>query len=449
MLPEEIEQISGLVNELEKIDVTERIKNEIKHIDGSVETTKIGSIDAVTFIETFELVKGGLKKILNSNIRLFLPKSFGKPDAVFSPLIFLTEEIDLLNNSIQRNYFNGALPHLNNVITYLLIYNLLPENGERLKDKEKIDKLGKIYSEIDLKRRLLDDAIKDKNTLLTDIEKTVAEQNKIIEGLQDELKEANRKNEAINELLLQSTANEQKIVNLTGNFEHEFERLEKLNNIKQKELAGLKNNYEESLNAIKAFEDSTFDIANRVQEKSTDFDSQLAKLNELLGMQAAASLFSTFKTRKEELSKPVTRWMQITFGAGGFALLWVIAVFTNFFGLVGNQEIEIDSTFLILNSLKSVPAIILLYFSIRQYVRERNMQEEYAFRSAIALTIQAYGDMVGDKKHELIMAATATIYTMPTVMKERSFSLFRKKDNGMIEVMKQLNETLKTVQSNK
>lgn len=76
------------------------------------------------------------------------------------------------------------------------------------------------------------------------------------------------------------------------------------------------------------------------------------------------------------------------------------------------------------------------------------MQEEYAFRSAIALTIQAYGDMVGDKKHELIMAATATIYTMPTVMKERSFSLFRKKDNGMIEIMKQLNETLKTTIKN-
>lgn len=251
--------------------------------------------------------------------------------------------------------------------------------------------------------------------------------------------------EEINNLLLNVTANDQKIKDYVENFENEYKKLEKLLDEKYVDLKDLSKSYSESIKAIEGFISGIDFEHTGIKEKSKDFDDQLAKLNELLGKETARTLFSTFKERKAELSKPVRNWMRGVILASLFALIWVSAVFTNFFGWV-NGEIVVSSEFLLLNTLKSIPAIILLYFTIRQYVRERNVQEEYAFRSAIALTIQAYGDMVGDKKHDLILAATSTIYTMPTTMKEKTFSLFRKKDNGLIEVMKQLNETLKTVQ---
>ena len=61
--------------------------------------------------------------------------------------------------------------------------------------------------------------------------------------------------------------------------------------------------------------------------------------------------------------------------------------------------------------------MIVLFFTIKQYVRERTFQEEYAFRSAIALTVQAYGDIAGSKKEDLISKAVENIYNMPIMMK--------------------------------
>jgi hypothetical protein len=88
--------------------------------------------------------------------------------------------------------------------------------------------------------------------------------------------------------------------------------------------------------------------------------------------------------------------------------------------------------------------MIVLYFAIKQYIRERSYQEEYAFRSAIALTVQAYGDIAGSKKEELISKAVENIYNMPTMMKE-SNGLFSFKTRQLAEILKELNETIKNV----
>ena len=88
--------------------------------------------------------------------------------------------------------------------------------------------------------------------------------------------------------------------------------------------------------------------------------------------------------------------------------------------------------------------MIVLLFTIKQYVRERTFQEEYAFRSAIALTVQAYGDIAGQKKEELIMKAISTIYSLPSVMKEKSSSFFGYRSKILSDTLKEVSETMKT-----
>jgi hypothetical protein len=94
---------------------------------------------------------------------------------------------------------------------------------------------------------------------------------------------------------------------------------------------------------------------------------------------------------------------------------------------------------LFVNSLKSLPLIVLLYFTIRQYIRERKYQEEYAFRSSIALTIRAYGELAGSKKEELISKAVENIYTMPTMMKDTT-PLFGLKSDHLAELLKEIKD---------
>jgi hypothetical protein len=89
--------------------------------------------------------------------------------------------------------------------------------------------------------------------------------------------------------------------------------------------------------------------------------------------------------------------------------------------------------------------MIVLFFTIKQYVRERTFQEEYAFRSAIALTVQAYGDISGSKKEDLILQAVSTIYSLPSMMKEKSSSYFGLRSKSITDSMNAINETLKTI----
>jgi hypothetical protein len=63
---------------------------------------------------------------------------------------------------------------------------------------------------------------------------------------------------------------------------------------------------------------------------------------------------------------------------------------------------------------------------------------------AIALTVQAYGDIAGTKKEDLISKAVENIYNMPTMMKERN-GIFNFKTRQLTETLKELNETIKNL----
>jgi hypothetical protein len=61
------------------------------------------------------------------------------------------------------------------------------------------------------------------------------------------------------------------------------------------------------------------------------------------------------------------------------------------------------------------------------------------------LTVQAYGDISGSKKEDLILQAVSTIYSLPSMMKEKSNSFFSYRGKILTDTMKEMNETLKTL----
>ncbi|OXE95150.1 hypothetical protein B0A79_24910, partial [Flavobacterium piscis] len=100
----------------------------------------------------------------------------------------------------------------------------------------------------------------------------------------------------------------------------------------------------------------------------------------------------------------------------------ILSIFTNFFGLFGAISTELHWENILVNTLKSSPFFFLLYYTIAQYNKERNFQEEYAFKSASALTIKAYADIINDleKKDDLILKAVYGLYRSPIYSKLKS-----------------------------
>jgi len=68
-----------------------------------------------------------------------------------------------------------------------------------------------------------------------------------------------------------------------------------------------------------------------------------------------------------------------------------------------------------LRSLFLIPVLAILGFAITQYRKERNFEEEYAHKAAVAVTLPSYGDLVpaGPVRDQIMTAAANQVFSSP------------------------------------
>jgi len=174
-------------------------------------------------------------------------------------------------------------------------------------------------------------------------------------------------------------------------------------------LSNIKEEHNDNQNIFNKLKQSFEEKLGFVEEKHSFFVDRNNYLDDLIGREVGASLFETFKQRKNELSPSVTFWKYAVPVLAVLCLVWISLLFH------WSSSQQMDYKLLIVNSLKALPAIGLLLFGIAQYGKERNFQEEYAFKSAVALTLNSYADqlLVSENKDALILASVSSIYKSP------------------------------------
>jgi hypothetical protein len=210
----------------------------------------------------------------------------------------------------------------------------------------------------------------------------------------------------------------------------EFEDLKKTiisikdeNEILKSNLSDLRIAYEEKLKEINA-------------EKKY-IDEKKKEIEVLTGFAADSSLGHSFMQRKVQLTYSTYIWLL------GFVLLaagcgyWLYLSFTELKSNTGDVWAD-----LFINSLKTIPAFIILGFASKQYAKERNLQEDYAFKQAVAVTINAYadqlqGESIQDRK-DLIKNTVEKIYTAPKIEKESTLSHLAIRRKEAREITKKL-----------
>lgn len=442
------------LDEFWELDIDKRIAEVYKDYQ-DLTTIYIGYYSVIDFTEFSKKAIGQLGQILQSRLFSILPfqyqfqNDFGAGN--------LRDDLANFIAFCSSNDFNSAVGHLYRIV-YYQVQNGLWDKDQPIDKKKKTE----IVDELESKLQLIAEKLKinaDLNQQLiaelqaekTSITQLVATKNTELSEISNLLPAARTHSDEITRLLTVSTDSNQQITGLlnqqNSNLETVKIKLEEektVYDIFQKDLNDLKDSYQKEI-IISTKKNTEFDkLLTSVQDKSSTFEDRLLVLNEYIGKEGAKKLFSTFKDRQIELEKPVKVWAVTVFITGAIALVLIVGVFTNFFGYVGGFPTSIDWHYLIINSLKSLPVMIVLFFTIKQYAKERSFQEEYAFRSAIALTIQAYGDIAGKNKEDLITKAVASIYALPTLMKEKS-SFFSFRSKHLIDSIKELNDTVKTI----
>ncbi len=157
------------------------------------------------------------------------------------------------------------------------------------------------------------------------------------------------------------------------------------------------------------------------------------------------SLFHSFQTRQETLVKSKEFWVK------AIAACVILAIGLPVFVIYTSSTH--DFIFFLKLSM-SIPIIYALSFCTLQYSRERKLEEEYAFKASISISLEPYKDLVSklinpaeqterEKFASFIIESVSKVFTSPTDKVfdagERKHGFLRRRD------LKDLTEIIKTL----
>jgi hypothetical protein len=272
-----------------------------------------------------------------------------------------------------------------------------------------------LYKSLDTSNKEIQNLITQKREELNQITTNLATSNSQVSQIADLLNKATEQNSRLNTILEQQEQNKLQ----------SDKKLKDLQDLYLETNDKLDENVKTVVSQIETFSQQV--TTNQVhlefiEGKKGFFEERINYLENLIGREVGASLFETFKQRKTELNSPLVMWRWAVGILGSLTFVVILAIFTNFFGVFGPYETALRWENVLVNALKSLPFFFLLYYAIAQYNKERNFQEEYAFKSAAALTIKAYADILKDDKNkdELILKAVYSIYRSPISNKPKN-----------------------------
>ena len=383
-------------------------------------TVQIGEYTAKEFLSASNKVFNQFNEELSTVFAKALPyqynfhNEYGNAD--------LNQDLTNYFAQVNNNSFAKAITHLNRLIHYQAV-NGFWEKSKRKYFRHSETSVAEEKERIDLVAHHIDEVSGQLETLLGELEDSKSELESFTNAKASELSEieslltANRTHSnEINEIHTKASTTVEKINALLATADEKKDESDELLSELRKESQGLKDSIEQLDQGIKkqtnTFEKLKTDFERNlsfVESKTEFFEERNSYLNDLIEREVGASLFETFKHRKSELVSSIGFWKISVPLTALVCIIWI-------FFLFGNGDLSaLTWQVILINSLKALPALALLLFSISQYTKERNFQEEYAFKSAVALTVNSYADQLQDiaNKDRLIMDSVEQIYRSP------------------------------------
>ncbi|OOQ68215.1 hypothetical protein C1S86_25495 [Vibrio parahaemolyticus] len=187
--------------------------------------------------------------------------------------------------------------------------------------------------------------------------------------------------------------------------------------------------------------DRTYFSVQELESKSQLLDDEIQKflshnrevelikqnVNKLIEPAVAGSLSKSFENRKQDLNKNQNRWFWVSVVMAITSLVATLSIVSSIIGVFNNQEVielikgATNSSGILWYSVLLrigilVPVYSLFAFSFGQYRKERNLEEIYAHKAAVATSLPNYGDLAVDNevKDQILSEASKVIFTSPS-----------------------------------
>lgn len=442
----QINQVKAHIEEFTSIDFASLIAQAFGN-DEDLMNLKIGEYSAKEYFSLVNKVFGQFSEEIDNTYARSLPFQYHFQNEYGNGN--LNQDLTNLLNQIKSRNFPASIPQLNKLIHYQAINGFWEKSKRKYfraseasvkEDQLRIeivskhmvevsDRLKGLVEEISKEKEGVNIFLKTKNSELSEIESLLSASRQH----SNEINELYNKSSTIDERIAATLENSESKKNGIEEIEREVkELLFNLKSLLSENTYGSKVQKDIYLKLVEDFEEKL----KFVEDKKEFFEERNTYLNDLIEREVGASLFETFKHRKTELITSIVFWKRAVPLTAIATIAWIFFLFGS--GDLSNLGWQV----ILVNSFKALPAVGLLLFAISQYVKERNFQEEYAFKSAVALTINSYADQLNEStnKDKMIMDSVTQIYKSPIHQKNVE------KEQGTITTStKELIETAKSI----
>lgn len=278
----------------------------------------------------------------------------------------------------------------------------------------------------------------------TEIEKLISTKRQELETLRINQSESNTILNNIRNIESNTVKIEKSITESDNKTKKIIGSLEDSQSIVSEQISTSKNNIDASK---KSLDDFTKEANSKITQISSDFaqvSSHAEEVRKMMHFINDGTLTHSFNKRKRAIWWSALFWRVFCF-IGIVALgWWIWYVFTHLHTNLAEGTQLSDTGIiifanLIVNVAKTSPAVVLLWFILAQYKKERHLLEEYAFREAVAATLTSYLDQLDGEKDRnkctLLMDTVEKLYTQPIItngkdctdfFKSKEFKMFSK-----------------------
>ncbi len=369
--------------------------------------------------------------------------------------ISLDSELTSILSHLQSKQFDSLEPLIDKFIYYQIRYGFWDRSSIQVYSIEE-ERVKEVHNLIELNSAAINKNIKLQEKLFFDLDKKLFEisdliisKNKDLEKVEEVYRSANEKLPQLVSILADAKNKNTEIDGILKNLNSKIETLS----------LNIENNKTEFSNIKEASKNLTKDINVKIEEASLTLktalennafiESRKALIESLTGLAADGALGSKFGSRQEELEKKVQKWIYRIPVMSVLSVIWVIVVFTCLRANLGNEYLN-----LAVNILKTTPVFILLGFVFSQYTKERNLQEEYAFKAAVAMTLTAYSNMLENvdlpenkSRQDMLTSSIELLYMQPKIHSEKYNNILSLNAGNINESVKKLTDLIKEIKS--
>lgn len=412
MTKQELETIKDYLNELVKFDFD-------KYITDHFPNTQLGNVmfrecNAIEFKKLYKSIIKRFETLIHSDIAVMLPTHYICKESSYD----IVEVIEDLNKYLKRENNESIFDEIEKVFNYYVQFGNWDKNlvYKPSFSQEDIDNLAEetqlIQTKLNQENEQLEGLINVYSELKKELDNKLAQSNDCYKTIKQKSKTATENDATIRSYLESSQANKNTIETLKTN----------ITNLEQKISDNIED-YRKRFEEVITQNARSLSLIKEAEELQDEILSQRDTVENLIGAAADGSLGTHFKERKNQIQMNVITFTVLVIASLLFTAGWVLFVFKDF------DSNSSDWVHFVINVLRTLPAWFLVWWLIDRYTKERKLQEEYAFKSAIAMTMREHSKLLKDtdsgdidkrdSQQIMLLKALENIYRNPDTRQDK------------------------------